>query len=145
MDRSLGKICYWADLPSTVTQTLSTGGCREQRKKQIFPFGGPVLEHRSQTGSQGKSREGFCGFPACPAEFGGLGELGSAWLLCYPPALLSPISREITCQKQSSAGGTGSLLWAAPAAPRGLDFSLCLALQQGLQALSAAPGLTEGI
>lgn len=36
------------------------------------------------TASQGKLREGFCGFPACPAEFAvpqGLGELGSTRVL----------------------------------------------------------------
>lgn len=66
---------------------------RAEKKGKIFTFGGPVLEQRSQTGSQGKSREGFCGFPACPTEFAmpwGLGELLRAQ--DHIPALLCSTS-----------------------------------------------------
>lgn len=112
-----------------------------------------MLEQRNQTGSQGKSREGFfCGFPACPAECAVLWGLGSAHipaLLCSTSAPCSvlisggswrlkfpPSAGKEPAKSSAGLGGKGVCF----AAPR---FSLCLALQEWQQPLSAAPGLRE--
>lgn len=142
-----------------------TGGCREQRKKQNICIWRACVGAGKPNRQPGKIQgRFFCGFPACPAEFavpgdGGTGQcwaaqstgshpcsapcsvciLGGSWRLKCPHQQGNNLPKAVECWgKRELALGSSSSSRCC------LDFSLCLALQEWLQPLSAAPGLRKG-
>lgn len=151
---------------SPVTQTLITGGCREQRKSQNICIWRACVGAEKSNRQPGKIQgRFFCGFPACPAEFAVPGDRGAGQCLAaqgtgsHPCSALPASPTSAPCSICIFGGSwrlkcphqQGNNL--PKAMEEGvcfgqlklfLDFTFCLALQEWLQPLSAAPGLKEG-
>lgn len=110
---------------------------RAEKKAKYFHLEGLCWSREAKQAARENPGKVFVVFLLVQQNLEGWGSWAVLRAEQHIPALLSPLSREITYQKQRRDGGMGSLLWAAPAAPPGLDFSLCLALQEGLQPLGS--------